>query len=205
MTIQSKQDVIRCDLAVIGAGMAGMASALFAANRGLSVVQVGTAGESLFASGLLDLLGVHPIETKRVWENPWEGLKALVRDIPKHPYAYLNRSDIELAFDELIAFLQVAGLDYCKKQNTNVNVLTPIGTFKPTYCVPKTMWAGVNMSVKKTPCLLVDVEGDDEFAVLQQPPGDDRFELSQERYFLRLMFGKHGQDALNFGYRGQGL
>ncbi len=62
----SNMDPLKCDLLVIGRGMAGMASALFAANRGLSTVQVGMTGEIVFASGLLDLMGVHPIEEKKV-------------------------------------------------------------------------------------------------------------------------------------------
>jgi len=45
------------DVAIVGAGLAGMSAAVFAANRGLRVVQVGNAGALLFASGLLDLLG----------------------------------------------------------------------------------------------------------------------------------------------------
>jgi glycerol-3-phosphate dehydrogenase subunit B len=165
--MESKRDDICCNLAVIGAGMAGMASALFAANRGLSVVQVGTAGESIFASGLLDLLGVHPIEKKRVWENPWEGIEALVCDIPKHPYAFLKRGDIALAFEELTAFLHSADIDYCQKPGANIKVLTPIGTSKPTYCVPKTMWAGVEALEASTSCLLVDFEGFNEFSAVQ--------------------------------------
>ncbi|MBW1945451.1 MAG: FAD-binding protein, partial [Deltaproteobacteria bacterium] len=42
-------DPLKCDLLVIGRGMAGMAAALFAANRGLSTVQVGMTGEIVFA------------------------------------------------------------------------------------------------------------------------------------------------------------
>ena len=58
------------DVAVVGAGLAGMSAAVFAANRGMRVVQVGNAGALLFASGLLDLLGVHPVEEKRTWSDP---------------------------------------------------------------------------------------------------------------------------------------
>ena len=36
---------IHCDLAVIGAGMAGMAASLFAANRGIDTVQIGIASQ----------------------------------------------------------------------------------------------------------------------------------------------------------------
>ena len=40
-----------CELMVIGTGMAGYAAALFAANQGLSVIQVGITSEIVFASG----------------------------------------------------------------------------------------------------------------------------------------------------------
>ena len=44
------------DVAVVGAGLAGMSAAVFAANRGLRVVQVGSAGALLFSSGLLGMV-----------------------------------------------------------------------------------------------------------------------------------------------------
>ncbi|MGD8722925.1 MAG: FAD-binding protein, partial [Desulfobacterales bacterium] len=88
---------IECDLCVIGSGLAGMAAALFAASRGLRVTQMGHTGEIIFASGLLDLLGVHPVVEKRAWSDPWAALDALVRDLPEHPYARLKKSDIKAA------------------------------------------------------------------------------------------------------------
>ncbi|UCD32176.1 MAG: FAD-binding protein, partial [Desulfobacterales bacterium] len=75
---------------VIGTGMAGSAAALFAANRGVSVVQVGIISEIIFASGLLDLMGVHPIQKQRIWDNPWAAIDTVSKDIPGHPYAKLN-------------------------------------------------------------------------------------------------------------------
>lgn len=163
----SGRPIAGCDLAVIGAGTAGMAAALFAANRGVSVAQVGTAGESLFASGLLDLFGVHPIAERRVWENPWQGIRAMVRDIPQHPYARIDRSDIASAFRELETFLRSAGIDYCSIPDANSRVLTPIGTLKTTYGVPKTMRAGIQAFEQKTACLLVDFEKYTEFSAAQ--------------------------------------
>ena len=77
----SNSQSIKCELTVIGTGIAGMASALFAANRGLSTVQVGSTGEIIFASGLLDLMGVHPIQEKKSWRDPWAGIDGLVRTI----------------------------------------------------------------------------------------------------------------------------
>lgn len=150
---------IRCELTVIGTGMAGMACGLFAANRGLPTVLVGSSGEIILASGLLDLMGVHPVSEKHLWLDPWAGIDALVRDIPNHPYAHLRKKDIQAAFDELLFFLQNAGLPYYRRRNRNAVVLTSLGTVKSTYCVPQTMWAGVAALEKKRPCLLVDIRG----------------------------------------------
>ena len=58
----AQSETIHCQLMVIGAGMAGMAAALFAARRHVSTVQVGLSAEIIYASGLIDLLGIHPIE-----------------------------------------------------------------------------------------------------------------------------------------------
>ena len=150
---------IRCDVTIIGTGMAGMAASLFAVNRGLSVVQVGFTGEIIFASGYLDLMGIHPVQEKRFWYDPWAGIDAVSRDIPDHPYARLNSEDIQDAFDELLSFLNVAGIPYNRHPSRNVNVLTPMGTVKPTYCVPETMWAGVKALENQSPCLIIDIRG----------------------------------------------
>ena len=81
---------IECDLLVIGTGMAGMAASLFAAQSGIDTVQVGMTGEINFASGMLDLLGIHPVAEGKTWTNPWEGINALVKDHPHHPYARIG-------------------------------------------------------------------------------------------------------------------
>ena len=152
----SDPETIKSELTVIGTGMAGNAAALFAANRGLSVVQVGYTGEIIFASGFLDLMGVHPVQEKRIWHDPWAGIDAVSRDIPGHPYARLNREDIQDAFEELLSFLNSTDIPYYRHQDRNVNVLTPMGTVKPTYCVPQTMWAGVKVIEDQSPCLIID-------------------------------------------------
>ncbi|GAG96026.1 unnamed protein product, partial [marine sediment metagenome] len=152
---------------VIGTGMAGNAAALFAANRGLSVVQVGITSEIIFASGFLDLMGVHPIQEKRCWHNPWAAIDAVSRDIPDHPYAKLEKEDIRNAFDEMLSFLTSAGINYCRYENRNVQVITPMGTVKPTYCVPQTMWAGVKAMEDQRPCLMIDIRGLKGFSARQ--------------------------------------
>jgi glycerol-3-phosphate dehydrogenase subunit B len=152
-----------CELMIIGAGMAGMASALFAANRGLSTALIGRTGETVFASGLLDLLGIHPVEEKKWWLDPWAGIDKLCQDIPNHPYARLRRDDIRHAFEEVLSFLNEAGCHYVGRKARNCDVLTPIGTRKRTYRVTKSMWPGVEALEEKHPCLLVDFEGLREF------------------------------------------
>ena len=147
------------DLAIIGTGMAGAAAAVFAANRGLTTAQVGETGEIIFASGYLDLLGVHPPENGRILDDPWSGLAQLARDEPDHPLARLAPEIIRKALDEFFHFLETAGLPYRRDAQKNMLALTPLGTTKPTYGVPETMWAGVAALQAKQPCLLIDIRG----------------------------------------------
>lgn len=160
-------DFTDCDLLVIGRGMAGMAAALFAANRGLSTVQVGMTGGLLFASGLLDLLGVYPLDEKKQWEDPWAGIDLLIQDLPNHPYARLKREEIQGAFHEVLSFLEEHGLPYGCQDTRNSQVMTPAGTLKYTYSLPKTMWNGVQALKEKRPCLLVDFTGLHDFSARQ--------------------------------------
>jgi glycerol-3-phosphate dehydrogenase len=152
------------DLAVVGAGLAGMSAAVFAANRGLRVVQMGNAGALLFSSGLFDLLGVYPVETGRVWSDPWAGLAALRRDLPGHPYAKLDAGQVRAAFAELVAALGEARLAYTAPGEVNHELLTGVGTVKATYCLPRSMEPGVAAMAQGASCLLVDFEGLREFS-----------------------------------------
>jgi glycerol-3-phosphate dehydrogenase subunit B len=163
----TKEKPIECDVCVIGSGLTGMAAALFAAARGLSVVQMGHTGEIIFASGLLDVLGVHPSSEKRPWSDPWAAIDALVRNIPHHPYARLKKEDIKAAFDEILAFLVETGLTYHRNIDQNTGVLTSLGTIKTTYAVPHTMWNGVGALKEKPACLILDIRGLKGFSARQ--------------------------------------
>jgi glycerol-3-phosphate dehydrogenase subunit B len=147
------------DLAIIGAGMAGMAAAVFAAKRGISTAIVGSLGESWFTGGLIDLMGVHPIGPAKTWQDPWAAIEAVKKNIPGHPYQHLTREDIQAALKEFYAFLTAAGLPYCFEENQNTNLITAFGAVKTTYGVPETMWPGVTALARKAPCLLVDLQG----------------------------------------------
>ncbi len=156
-----------CDVAVIGAGMAGMATALFAAARGLSCIQIGNAGSILFASGLLDLLSVHPVAEARRWRSPYQALAALGRDQPEHPLARVDSATIRPAFETFVAALGSAGMPYAPLGELNSDVLTSIGTIKSSYGVPLTMVAGATALAARTPSLLIDFRGLREFSAAQ--------------------------------------
>lgn len=159
-----------CDVAVIGAGMAGMAAALFAAERGLTCIQVGNGGSLLYASGLLDLLAVHPVAERRLWRSPYEALAALAREQPEHPMVRVDAASIRAAFETFVAALGAAGLAYAPLGERNRRVLTSIGTIKTTFGVPRSMAAGADMldaPGARPPCLLVDFRGLREFSAAQ--------------------------------------
>jgi len=158
---------IQSELMVIGSGLTGMAAALFAANRNISTTLVGRPAEINFASGLLDLMAVHPVKRSQVWRDPWAAIAAMCRDNPNHPYARLNPDDISLAIEEFTCFLAGEGLRYRWRARQNVEVITPIGTTKPTYCVPDTMWNGVEALEGRRRGLLIDFHGLKGFSARQ--------------------------------------
>jgi glycerol-3-phosphate dehydrogenase subunit B len=152
------------DLIVIGSGLSGTAAACFAMNRGLRTAQVSASGGELaFASGLLDLLAIYPPEKQTFWDNPWDGIAALIGGSPQHPYAHVGVDAIRRALQEFITFLESAGLKYSGLPDRNVTVATAAGTLKPTYRVPHSMWSGVIALLDKLPTLLIDFVGMKDF------------------------------------------
>ncbi len=147
-----------CELAVIGTGLSGMAAALFAAESGIDAVLIGETGEITFASGYLDLLGVHPVDTCRRREDPWAAVEELGRDLPDHPYARIDPEDMDAAFQRTMAFLADQGLAYRRRADRNVETPTALGTVKTTHAVPASMWNGVRALEEARPCLMVDFE-----------------------------------------------
>lgn len=152
------------DVAVIGAGLAGMAAAVLAGNRGLRTVQIGNAGALLFSSGMFDLMGVHPVEVLRSWSDPWAAMAAVAHDIPDHPYAKMKAVALREAFLEIWHALDAVGLAYNRPGDCNIEVVTSLGTIKNTYCLPQTMATGATALAERTPTLLVDFEGLREYS-----------------------------------------
>ncbi len=158
---------VTCDLLIIGTGMAGMAAALFAARRGIDAVQVGLTGEIGFASGLMDLLGVHPVESGRPVDDPWEGIARLCRDEPRHPYARVDEVTIRKAIETVLAFLAESDYPHVALDRSNQMVVTPVGTMKRTYAVPHTMQHGPAAFTDREACLLIDFNGLKGFSARQ--------------------------------------
>ncbi len=147
------------DVMVIGAGFAGMAATLFAAERGLSVAQAGATGGIDFSTGFLDLMAVHPVAEGRYWDSPWDAVDAVIRDVPGHPYARLGKECIRTALDDFTTFLASQKLEYLGHADRNTPVFSPAGTVKRTFRVPRTAWKGTEALRDKAPTIIVDFHG----------------------------------------------
>ncbi len=156
-----------CDLMVVGAGVAGMAAALFASDRGLSVALAGSVGGIDFTTGLIDVLGAHPVAEGRRLTDPWAGLAALRRDCPGHPYTRVEDREIRDAVDRFTEFLGEMGLPFAGHEDRNARVLTAMGTAKTSWRVPRSMWQGVLAMERGEPGLIVDFHGLKGFSARQ--------------------------------------
>ena len=168
MKIQKNTD---CDVLVIGAGMAGMVASARASQLGLKTIQAGNSSALIFASGLFDLLGVFPIDSGEILSNPYPAIKNLQSDQPYHPYSKANQKQIEDSFLFLIEFLDSAGLKYHLPKTCNKQILTSVGTFKPTYIVPATFLKGCDLNKTEKNLLIVDFKGLRGFSAKQVAAG----------------------------------
>lgn len=164
-------DIIRCDLAIIGSGIAGMAASIFAAERGMRVAQAGNTGMLAYTTGYFDLLGAIPAseeggKARRV-TNPFKSLPELLQANPEHPYRFVDETDMRAGFRAVTAFLADAGLHYRTAETTNFALPSPAGTLKQTWSVPSTMSPAVNMLADSEECVIVDFAGLKGFSARQ--------------------------------------
>ena len=180
------------DVMVMGMGYAGLAAALFAARQGLSVALCGAGGGMDSSSGLIDLLGVHPVTDGKVWEDPWAAMDALVKDNPKHPYAHVFPDQAHRALEEVRRFLRDQDLPYMGHEGRNCKIITAMGGLKRSYMVPATVWPAVEAWEHKAPCLLVDFHGFKGYSACQIRDGLSSF--WPDLKVLRMEFpGKSGE------------
>lgn len=146
------------ELAVIGSGLAGFAASIFALNRGITTTQIGNTGAVAYTTGYLDLLG-RLDGTRDLVTDPWVALRTLRGRAPEHPLCGVSEADIRQAFTEFTAFSGEFGVSYNPPGTHNITALSPIGTAKPTLCVPATMAAGPQALANNLPCVIVDIRG----------------------------------------------
>jgi len=162
---------INCDLLVIGAGFSGMVAAARAASLGLKTVLAGNSGSLLFVSGLLDYLGVYPMDASATLDDPARGLARLKKDFPAHPYAVTGHERIIQSFEFVKEILGAGGLSYHLSPQKNLSVLTAMGTRKPSFMVPKTMIKGTSLFKERKKLLLIDIKGLQGFSARQVAAG----------------------------------
>jgi len=160
---------IDCDVLVIGAGLAGYTAAARASDLGLKTIQAGNSSALFFASGLFDLLGIFPMDSGEIVTRPYSAIQKLQSDQPSHPYSKTGPARIEESFQFLTGFLNSAGLKYSLPGKDNKQILTSIGTFKPTYLVPQTFLKGCSLEEKNL--LIVDFKGLRGFSAKQAGSG----------------------------------
>ncbi len=146
----------KTQLAVIGSGLAGFATSIFALERGISTAQVGSTGAIAYTTGYLDLLGSH---RHCLLDNPWSGLDALRDEEPNHPLSRIGNDDIRTAFVQFTKTLSEMGVGYTRPGESNLFALSPAGTTKPTLSVPSTMRSGVEAGKSSVNAMIIDFEG----------------------------------------------
>jgi glycerol-3-phosphate dehydrogenase subunit B len=162
---------LECDLAIIGAGLAGAAAALFAAQAGLSVVQAGGSGAIAYASGYFDLLGaIPPREEERPAvrvDDPLAGLPALLAEHPGHPYRLTPPQDIRRAFARWLDFLAGCGLPHRLASGRNLVLPSPVGALKHSFAAPENTADFERLLAAGAPCLLADFFGLNGYSAVQ--------------------------------------
>lgn len=151
------KDETNCDLLIIGSGMAGFSAAIFAGELGLKTVIAGKSGETLYSSGLIDLLGSFSPNEKKVSSNPWDLMEKLRKSGLKHPYTLMKDQIIEKSLENITQHLGEAGLKY-KAGKENTSIITPLGHPKTTYYYPQTMDNNQLAYKNKPSCMIVGFE-----------------------------------------------
>lgn len=135
-----------------------MTAALFAANRGLKVVQVSQDSPLVYHSGLLDFC-YRKTSDSVTPKSPRAAIAELIKRESKHPYANIDEGEIDQSIKEILLFLNERGLDYRGDIDAQVSILTSLGTLKPSCVVPAKMWEGANALKKGKKGLVFDIHG----------------------------------------------
>jgi glycerol-3-phosphate dehydrogenase subunit B len=128
---------VKSDSIVIGAGLAGLVTAIRLAEEGQKVLVLATGvGSTHLAPGTIDVLGYWP---ERV-DSPAEVLPDFTAAHPEHPYAGMNLPLMSAAVEWLKS--HVRAFDYVGSLDRNLLLPTAVGALKPSAIVSETMAAG---------------------------------------------------------------
>jgi glycerol-3-phosphate dehydrogenase subunit B len=146
---------MKCDLLVIGGGMAGLVSGTIASKEGLSTILL-RKGQSAtaYSSGAIDVMGYLP-DGVEPFATPKEGLTAVAGLLPLHPYSIIGyREDVqpENVVDEIMRRTRDS-VNWLKTNlkdtiaplrgsfDSNIHPITVLGTTKPTCLLQETMYS----------------------------------------------------------------
>lgn len=151
------------DVVVIGAGLAGLASAWQAAESGRKVKVISKGMGALYSNaGCIDVLAP---DAGATGGSPRAALEKLVRDEPEHPYARAGLETIEAALAALQELALESGYPLRGSLARNWLLPTALGTLRPTCLAPDTMTAGdMNPENRSDPVLIAGFESYADFA-----------------------------------------
>ncbi|MEW6402552.1 MAG: anaerobic glycerol-3-phosphate dehydrogenase subunit GlpA [Chloroflexota bacterium] len=152
----------RSDVLVIGAGLAGLAAAWAATQKGLRAKVIAKGwGATHWASGCIDVLGYYPNGDQHPIENLSEGLRRLADENPNHPYALIGLEKLHEALSAFQELCQGSGYPMVGSPDRNWLLPSAAGAIRPTCLAPETMVAGDLRS--EQPMLIVGFEGHHDF------------------------------------------
>jgi glycerol-3-phosphate dehydrogenase subunit B len=168
---------LEADLVVIGGGMAGLVAGTIAAEAGFNVVLI-RKGQSAtaYSSGAIDVIGYLPLASEP-FSSPEEGLFALSRLYPLHPYSVIGYDEsiepenipdiiverIRETISWLKAHLEGTMAPIMGEFDTNIHPITILGTTKPTCLIQKTMDSGDLNEREDSVLLFVGISGYADF------------------------------------------
>jgi glycerol-3-phosphate dehydrogenase subunit B len=125
------------DVAIIGEGLAGMASALAACERGkTSIVVAQGEGNLTSTSGYIEMLGYYPTTGKDAVAKPREALERLISEQPDHPYAITGLPSIERSIRTFLEVMKTTELPYTGSLDANIPMVTAAGALLPAALLP---------------------------------------------------------------------
>lgn len=143
------------DVIVIGGGLAGLTTALFAKEAQNKVLVVAKGMGSFYQGpGVIDLLGSGGEKAGKMVKKPWEEIS---RCNGSHPYRNLGVSMVQEALTAFQELLKKGGYPLQGGGEQNLLLPTALGSIRPAYLAPQALAQG-DLKQKKD-ILLIGIKG----------------------------------------------